>query len=231
MNADVHALAGAYALHALPPDEEAEFQEHLTQCTSCQEEVAELQITATQLGTAVAEEPPPRVREAVLQAVRQTRQVPPVTPIRDAEPRRRRRVWLAAAAAAIVVGAGAAGLTAVLDEPAKDPIATVIDAPDADSDVAQVRGGGQLTVISSQQLGQAVVLSKNLPPAGADQVYQLWLVDPEGDARSADVLINAPGAADVVQGVEPGDQVAITREPAGGSEQPTMAPLAISELT
>jgi anti-sigma-K factor RskA len=57
----------------------------------------------------------------------------------------------------------------------------------------------------------------------------VWLVDPDGNARSADVLINAPGAADLVRGVEPGDQVAITREPAGGSRQPTMAPLAITE--
>jgi anti-sigma-K factor RskA len=230
MNADVHALAGAYALDALPPDEAAEFQEHLTQCTSCQEEVAELQITATHLGAAVAEEPPPRVREAVLQAVRQTRQVPPVTPIRHAEPPRRRRPnWLIAAAAAVVVGLGAAGLTAVLDEPAADPIATVIDAPDADVAVAQVRGGGHLTVVSSERLGQAVVLSENLPPTETDQVYQLWLVDPDGDARSADVLIDAPGAADLVKEIEPGDQVAITREPAGGSEQPTMAPLAITK--
>jgi anti-sigma-K factor RskA len=231
MNADVHAFAGAFALDALPPDEASEFQEHLAQCASCQVEVAELQITATHLGVSVAEPPPPRVREAVLQQVRQTRQLPPVTSHRDdtAPPRRARRYWLAAAAAAVVVAAGAAGLTTVLDEPADDPIATVFAAPDANSDFVQVRGGGKLTVVSSEQLGQAVVLSEDLPPTGADQIYQVWLVDPDGNARSADVLINAPGAADLVRGVEPGDQVAITREPAGGSRQPTMAPLAITK--
>ena len=233
MNADVHALAGAYALHALPADETAEFQEHLAECSACQEEVAGLQITLTHLGVAVSEQPPPRVREAVLQAARQTRQVPPETPIqRHAASPRRRRIWLAAAAAVavLVVGAGAAGLTTVLDnEPASDPIAMVIAAPDAAVTVTPMRGGGQLTVVSSEQLGQAVVLSKELPPTTADRIYQLWLVDPDGKARSADVLINAPGAADLVRGVRPGDQVAITREPAGGSEQPTMAPLAISK--
>lgn len=232
MNADVHALAGAYALHALPADETAEFQEHLAECSACQEEVAELQITATHLGVAVSEQPPPRVREAVLQAARQTRQLPPETPIqRHAGPSRRRRVWLAAAAAVVVVGVGAAGLTAVLDnnEPANSPIAMVVAAPDAAVTTTPMRGGGQLTVVSSEQLGQAVVLSKELPPTTADRVYQLWLVDPDGQARSADVLIDAPGAADLVRGVRPGDQVAITREPAGGSEQPTMTPLAISK--
>ena len=232
MNADVHALAGAYALDALPPDEATEFQEHLAECATCQEEVAELQITATHLGVAVSEQPPARVREAVLQAARQTRQLPPVTPIQPhAAPSRRRRIWLAAAAAVVVVvGAGAAGLTAVLDnEPTNDPIANVVAAPDATSTVTPMRGGGQLTVVSSEQLGQAVVLSEDLPPTAADRVYQLWLVDPDGQARSADVLIDAPGAADLVRGVEPGDQVAITREPAGGSEQPTMTPLAVSK--
>jgi anti-sigma-K factor RskA len=233
MNADVHAFAGAFALNALPPDEAAVFREHLAQCPTCQDEVAELQVTASHLGVAVAERPPPRVREAVLRAASQTRQVPPVIrPDEFGAPRRRRRVWLAAAAAAVVIAAGSAGLTTVLDDesgPAADPIAAVIDAPDADITGARLRGGGRLTVVSSEQIGQAVVLSKNLPPVGTDEDYQLWLVDPDGAARSAGVLLDAPGAADLVRGVRPGDQIAITREPAGGSEQPTMAPLGVTD--
>ncbi|HYJ69340.1 MAG TPA: anti-sigma factor [Nocardioidaceae bacterium] len=230
MNIDVHTLAGAFALDALPSDEAAEFQRHLAECTACQVEVAELQTTATHLGLAVAEQPPPRVREAVLQAVHQTRQVPP-----PAQPTHRRRrpprAWLAAAAAAVVVGAGAVGLTDLVRDDAapRDPIASVVAAPDAESTAARLRGGGRLTVVSSEQLGQAVVLSERLPPAGAGRVYQLWLVDSDGQPRSADVLIGSSGAADVVSGVEPGDQVAITREPEGGSEQPTMKPLAVTK--
>jgi anti-sigma-K factor RskA len=234
MSADVHALAGAFALDALPPSEAAAFREHLAQCSACQDEVAELQITATHLGLAVAERPPPRVREAVLQAAGQTRQLPPTTQPVEAigRHRRRSRAWLAAAVAAVVVTAGAAGLTATLDDdsqPTADPIASVVAAPDAKTEVARLRGGGRLTVVSSAQRGEAVVLSERLPPTGVEQVYQLWLVDPDGNARSAEVLIDAPGAADLVREVRPGDQVAITREPAGGSEQPTMAPLAVTD--
>lgn len=230
MSVDVHSLAGAFALDALPPDEAADFRRHLAECSACQVEVVELQTTATHLGLAVAEQPPQRVREAVLRAVHQTRQVPP--PAQPTDSRRRiPRSWLAAAAAAVVVGAGAVGLVdLVRDDPApRDPIASVVAAPDAESTAARLRGGGRLTVVASEQLGQAVVLSEGLPPVGAARVYQLWLVDSDGQARSADVLIDSAGAADVVSGVQPGDQVAITREPAGGSEQPTMTPLAVTK--
>ncbi len=230
MNVDVHALAGAFALNALPSDEAEEFRRHLAECSACQVEVAELQATATHLGLATAEQPPPRVREAVLRTVHQTRQVPP--PVQPAESRRWiPRTWLAAAAAAVVVAAGAIGVVdLVRDNPApQDPITAVVAAPDAETTAARLRGGGQMTVVASEQLGQAVVLSENLPPAGAARVYQLWLVDPDGRARSADVLIGSSSSADVVDGVRPGDSVAITREPAGGSEQPTMTPLAVTK--
>jgi anti-sigma-K factor RskA len=230
MNVDVHALAGAFALDALPSDEAEEFRRHLAECAACQVEVAELQDTATHLGLATAEQPPPRVREAVLRTVHQTRQVPP--PVQPAESRRWiRRTWLAAAAAVVVVGAGAVGVVdLVRDNPGQqDPIAAVVAAPDAETTAARLRGGGRLTVVASEQLGQAVVLSDDLPPAGATRVYQLWLVDPDGHARSADVLIGSSSSADLVSNVRPGDSVAITREPAGGSEQPTMTPLAVTK--
>jgi anti-sigma factor RsiW len=231
MNVDVHSLAGAFALDALPPDETAEFRRHLAECSACQVEVAELQMTATHLGLAVAEQPPPRVREAVLRSVHETRQVPP--PAQPTDMRRRfPRFWLAAAAAVVVVvGAGAVGLVdLVRDEQApRDPFASVVAAPDAETTAARLRGGGWLTVVASEQLGQAIVLSEDLPPTRAARVYQLWLVDADGQARSADVLIGSSDAADVVSGVRAGDQVAITREPAGGSEQPTMTPLAVTK--
>jgi anti-sigma-K factor RskA len=89
-----------------------------------------------------------------------------------------------------------------------------------------------MTVITSQRRHQAVVLNQDLRPIAANRAYQLWLVDPDGNARSARVLISAHAAASagarLVRGVRPGDQIAITREPAGGSQQPSMAPLAIT---
>jgi anti-sigma factor RsiW len=110
MNPDVHALAGAYALDALPPDEAAAFADHLQECAPCRQEVAEMQVTAAQLGLQVAQGPPPGLRDRILQAIRDTRQVPPVIQGRGAaDDRTRRTAWprlLAAAAVALVVLGG-----------------------------------------------------------------------------------------------------------------------------
>lgn len=240
MNADVHTLAGAYAMDALPPDEAAAFVQHLDQCPACQQEAAELQITAAQLGLAVTQAPPAALRDQVLAAVAQTRQIPPATPTRPSSHRRRRtwpRLLAAAAALVVIVGAGLLALVPNLDDPTgpsrPDPIAAVINAPDAHTTTVGLRGGGKMTVISSARRDQAVVLSQDLPPIATDRVYQLWLVDEAGNARSADVLIDsstaARRAARLIRGLRAGDQIAITREPPGGSQQPTMAPLAITQ--
>lgn len=238
MNADVHALAGAYALDALPPEEAAAFSEHLAECGACQQEVMELRVTAVQLGLAAAQVPPPEIRARVLRAAHDSRQIPPITAPADLAERRRRRwrpMLAAAAAAAVVVAGGLLGLGQVLDdgEPGpQDAIAAVMDAPDARPATARLRGGGSMTVVSSDKLNRAVVISEDLPALPPKRVYQLWLVGPEGDARSADVLIRpdaSAGRSRLVEGLQPGDRIAITREPAGGSEQPSMAPLAMVE--
>ncbi len=242
MNADVHALVGAYAMDALPAQEAAAFAEHLDQCPTCQQEVAELQITAAQLGLAVTQAPPAALRDQVLAAVAQTRQIPPRTPpTPSSKPRRRTlpRLLAVAAALVLIVGTGVLALVPNLEEPTRparpNPVAAVINAPDAQTSTVRLRGGGTMTVISSDRRDQAVVLSQNLPPIPPDRVYQLWLVDEAGNARSADVLIDSsaphPGAARLVRQLDDGNQIAITREPDGGSRQPTTAPLAITERT
>jgi anti-sigma-K factor RskA len=234
MNADVHALAGAYALDALPPEETAAFTYHLAECSACRQEVGELQATAAQLGMAAAQPPPAGVRDRVLRAAHETRQVPPVPAPTDLAARRTRR-WQRASVAAAAVAAlvvGGLGLQRALQDEPPDPIAAVMTAPDAHATTARVRGGGSLTVVSSHDLDQAVVHSDGLPALRRTRVYQLWLVDPDGAARSADVLIRpgtSAGQSHLVRGLRPGDAVAITREPAGGSEQPTTTPLAVAD--
>jgi anti-sigma-K factor RskA len=241
MNADVHALAGAYVLDALPESEAAAFTEHLQRCPACQQEVAELQVTAAQLGIAATAQPPNGLREQVLRSVRQTRQVPPATPAARVGERRRARPRLLAAAAAValVLGAGVLGIRPLLDhgvEPSpQNRIVTVMHASDARSSTTPLHGGGSLTVVSSGRLHQAVVLGERLPRLDRAHDYQLWLVDRIGDARSAHVLIDGSGGPSqgprLVTGLRAGDQIAITREPAGGSRQPTTAPLATTSTT
>ena len=73
---ELHLLTGSYALDALPPDEQAEFDKHLAQCPSCAQEVRGLRETAARLALATAVSPPPQLRAGVLAAVPRTRQLP-----------------------------------------------------------------------------------------------------------------------------------------------------------
>jgi len=250
MSVDVHALAGAYALNALPPDEAAAFAEHLADCAPCRLEVAELQATAARLGAAVAEEPPPGLRARVMNVVRQTRQAPPLTHDQatgtgqgeSARARRRRarpRHPLLAAAVLLVLGLSLLALRPVLDDiagtEADNHVMAVMHAPDARTSTTEVRGGGSITVISSRTMAAAVVMGDRLHRVGRDHDYQVWLVDRGGNARSTGMLIDGshpqPTGPMMIEGVHPGDQIALSMERAGGSARPTMPLLAMTKRT
>lgn len=243
MNAEVHSLAGAYALDALPDAEHELFRVHLKQCPACRQEVDEFAVTAARLGASADEAPPARLRRDVMAQVANTRQWAPLprtdsgsadTPV--VVPMRRRRVLglLAAAAALVLVAlAGGIGIGAWLDdEPANGRIAAVVAADDAHTEQASLEGGGVLTLISSAERGSAVVMAESLPELSAEQVYQLWIID-NSQVHSADVFFDGSGQgqARLLDELDSGVQVAITREPTGGSEQPTMDPLGVVALS
>lgn len=73
-SSDLHELAGAYALDALPTDEVAVFERHLEICAACQRDVAEMRDVAAVLGEAQAREPAPELRRSVLRAVHEADQ-------------------------------------------------------------------------------------------------------------------------------------------------------------
>jgi Anti-sigma-K factor rskA, C-terminal len=74
---DQHTLTGVYALDALDTAAEvARFERHMNRCDSCTSEVRGFRDTATRLAMAVAQEPPPTLRAAVMADVPRTRQVP-----------------------------------------------------------------------------------------------------------------------------------------------------------
>lgn len=74
---DQHTLTGVYALDALDTAAEvARFERHMNRCDSCTSEVRGFRETATRLAMAVAQQPPPTLRSAVMADVARTRQVP-----------------------------------------------------------------------------------------------------------------------------------------------------------
>ena len=79
--ADIRSLAAAHALHALPPDEQADFEAHLDGCADCRDEVASFEATAVRLAALADEAPPADVRANVMAMISDVRQDPP--PVAD----------------------------------------------------------------------------------------------------------------------------------------------------
>ncbi|MDT8914875.1 anti-sigma factor [Amycolatopsis sp. PS_44_ISF1] len=233
---DMHTLTGAYALDALSDIERAQFRRHLEQCEACSQEVHELQATASRLGAAMAEEPPPEMKDRVLAAMRTTRQLPPDVVAGPQEvPRARRRWALGLAAAAAVVGLALAGVfggvalhtqgqlnTAQerVDQARAQyqPVSELLAAPDVRTAHAGATDGGGGTVLVSRQLDRVMFMEDRLPPSPAGKVYQAWLMGPGVDPRPVGLLPGGPdGSLVVADGIGRADQVGVSVEPAGGS--------------
>ncbi|MEV7371570.1 anti-sigma factor [Streptomyces sp. NPDC090301] len=241
--ADPHTITGAYALHALDPEEHEAVRRHLAECPSCAQEVLEFSETVVRLGLAVAVTPTAALRTGVLERIATVRQEPPATRAARA-PRGRRglRRWSHWALAACLAGAvGLGGVAAwqhglaedarqetARAREANDAVAEVLAAPDARVSTSRLEGGAVGTVVVSASLDRAVFAASGMAPPPAGKVYQLWY-DDEGTMRSAGLM--DPGAtaeATLLDGpVDRASGVGVTVEPAGGSPSPTSAPVAV----
>jgi anti-sigma-K factor RskA len=227
MSDDVHRRAAAFALDALDDDERERFDRHLPTCETCQSEVNGFTEAAAALAGSVAEPAPAALRESILQAVDQTRQVSVLR-----TPARRRR-WLAPVtmAAALIALVGTLGFALSAQHRANDleRVAAVTAAPDART--TDLKGTGQgtatLRITYSPSVGRSVVVGADMPAAPDGKTYQLWFVT-NGTPQSAGVFEpNDKGTMRTVLGTTPSDGqiVALTIEPDGGSTQPTTTPI------
>lgn len=245
MTADAHALAGAYALDALPSDERAFFERHLAMCEACRAEVAELTETAARLGSAAAHPPPPALRARVLAAADVTRQLPPMAATEPAPGSARRRSaqrWLLPVAACLaVVAVALTGLAVNLNREldaarelaAQEPsMVAVLGAADLRT-VELEMGDSSGRFLYSPSVDQGVLVAGSMPDVGADETYELWLIH-DGTPVNAGVFRPGENGAAIaaVDGtsVRGAELVAVTVEPAGGSERPTGPVLASAEL-
>ncbi|MEV1285608.1 anti-sigma factor [Micromonospora sp. NPDC049679] len=241
MTSDIHTLAGAYVLDAVSDIERAAFARHLSACQSCAREVAELTESVGRLADSTWSVPPPRLREDVLNRVRQTRQLGPGRAERDGRPTlpRWRRGTLAAAAA-VVLAAGTGAVTFVVQEQRvrderaaavtaraeSERMKAVLSAPDAVVRSTTVDGGGRVTIVMSPSLDAGVATLSGLAGPGGDRAYQLWLMY-DGRPTDAGVMAAAASSATrLISGVRGAELLAVTREPAGGARQPTMPTVA-----
>ena len=252
MNAvELHTLTGAYAVHALPDAERAEFERHLEACDSCAQEVRELTATAQRLGLAVSTSAPPEMRERVLRQISTVRQEPPRLPgvprPGGGGPGRRVRAVPRFALAACLAAAAAFGGVAVWQhQSAQDAreqaeqsrqqsseLARLLSAPDArTTGSSALPGGATASVVVSREQDRAAFLASGLdrPPRG--KVYELWFSE-DGSMRPAGLMDPSAGDGDAMLmdgSVGGASAMGITVEPAGGSKQPTSAPVALMKL-
>jgi anti-sigma-K factor RskA len=254
---ELHTLAGAYALDAVPEADRARFERHLARCRACAREQRELREATARLAGAVAADPPAELVERVIAAVARTRQLPPATGPAPAWPARlihkvrnarrlpspwrprRHRLALALAAGFLAVSAasGAIALTAEHNlgaaQQGDHAIAEVLNAPDAVMLTSRVKAGGAATIVMSHRDHALVFTTAGLPPLPSGRGYQLWLIGPHGD-RSAGLLPaphNGMTSPVIATGLAAGDQVGLTIEPGTGSPYPTSSPILMLSLT
>ena len=201
----IHELSAAYALDALSADERQEFEEHLAHCAECQETVAAFHDTAASLAHGVeARQPPPGLRARILDEARSERQN-----VVQLRPRWAVRATSAVAAVtallAIAFGIWAASLHNELG-----------DRPQA---FGLQGANGQLVVTPERD---AALIVNDLAPAPSGKTYEAWVI--EGETPTPAGTFSGGGAQTAValtRAVPEGATVAVTLEPAGGSESPT----------
>jgi anti-sigma-K factor RskA len=111
-------------------------------------------------------------------------------------------------------------------------IAEIMTARDATILTAQLTGGGTATVVMSPRERALVFAAAGLRALPASRCYELWLMGPGGDTSAGMLPTPRQGMTGPVtaSGLDPGDRLGLTIEPAGGSPHPTSAMILVLAL-
>lgn len=236
MNSDrIDELIALAALGELSESERRELDVVVQSDPSVAGELDAALAAAAALQRPHVEQPPAALRNSVLSAIASTPQehitsaaAPPTAVSLDEERERRRfrpAILAAAAAVALFVAGGLVVITQA-DDPS-DPIAAVVEAPDASS--RRLAGDIEtLTAVYSPSEGALVIQGDSVLVLDDTETYQLWLVDDDGATSVGVFRPDEDGSvAERFAGADPtGFVIGVTEEPAGGSESPTLPILA-----
>jgi hypothetical protein len=139
------------------------------------------------------------------------------------------RIALAAGLALVAAAVALGGVTGSVlgqlqrSQQREHMIAAVLTAPDAVMLTSRVWTGGTATVVMSHREHAAVLTAHGLRPLPSSMGYEIWLMGPSGRRPAGMLRAVAGGMAGpaIVAGLRPGDLIALTVEPAGGSRIPT----------
>jgi anti-sigma-K factor RskA len=234
-------LKDAYVLGALPEDERAAFEAYLSEHPERQAEIDDLGGLAGLLALAPPEhDPPAALRRRVMDVVRSEASVPTTATTR-------RSSWFggfgdlrtAGLAVAAVLLVGLVAWNVLLQGDVRELRGQVEEARSADQEapVAQqielegswVEQGASAEVTSLDD--RAILVVEDMPSMPEDRTLQVWVI--EGETPEPSGLLEPAGntaATPITKPLEGADAIAVTIEPAGGSEQPTTDPVLLTEL-
>ncbi len=216
---------GAYALGALPELEAQVFERHLMGCELCQEELIRLTEAVEALPRSVTPHEPPASLKASLMGQVRAEAAPRPRPARErwrfSLPRLRPAMAWAAAAlliAGVLAGYGVSQLGS------EDGGGRTLQ---AQVDMDRLPEGSATLSVPEEDSDGSVLRVEGLPDPGDERVYQVW-VERGGEVEPAsifDVDESGTGAAAVPESLDGVTAVMVTREPRGGSEEPSEAPV------
>ncbi|SEE84269.1 anti-sigma factor [Ruania alba] len=238
---EVRALLGAWAVDAVDDVERRTVERALAEDPELAREAAELREAVAGLAEAERAEPPAQLRDRVLGEVAASEQsgrsVPPTAPTsgRPGHGRSSRMATLRrlAVAAVLVIAVGVPSGLAWQERQRAERLETqlqiVIDAVaagDAQVTQADVVGGGSAALIDD---GTRVVFAAAGLPEVTERDYQLWIIAATDAAPVPAGLLHLQEGATSAEmaDVPAGASVAVTVEPAGGSDAPTSDPVVV----
>jgi anti-sigma-K factor RskA len=247
-------LEGLYALDALTPTEKAAMEAHLAQCTLDHSELASIGGVVPALASlAEPQGAPAALKRRVLEAYALDNS-PRAEPARfmatdrtSAPPARWRAPnsfgWIAAVAAVLVIAlVGAWGFTErgqidQANQRAAEMARAIAALSQPGAQVAYLRGSGTaagasgFVAVPPGSAGYMVVT--DVPAVAAGMTYQAWYIA-NGKPSSAGTVARGPDGSIIAAAMQPipgTEVVALTVEPAGGSDQPTSTPIIVGNVT
>jgi anti-sigma-K factor RskA len=219
----VDELIAGQALHALSPGEEEQVALHVAECERCRRQLRESEAVAASLAYAVpAAAPPPDLRQRVLEAVAPVVEAPSAAPVPARAPARRAARWWPRFAAVAVPALAAAVVGLVVWNVSLQSDLSSLQHSLFHGSAGNLHGVGNVIVKPN---GNATLYA-SVAPAPAGKTYEAWVI--RGKVALPAGIFKGGGTVNLTlsQDARPGDVIAITIEPAGGTKAPTTTPIA-----
>jgi len=237
---DYREMIPASAVSALDAAETRVLNEHLENCTECRKELDDWQTTAAALAVAAEPiEPSPKVRERILNEIRNDSSASQVVPFRSNP----RNFWtslgsLGAIAAVVLFVVLIVGLivlwrqnrAAQADLARANEFLQLVTTPGAK--VAELKGtdvgAGATAKLVYDPNGRAMLVADKLPNVPQGKAYQLWFIVGNKPPLPGKTFVPDNAGKGVMKDQVPQPALdsavfAVTLEPAGGSSAPTSA--------